>query len=295
MYRRQLLTTIGGATTFGLASSFVGAAGSDISVSHEDGMGNDWSGKDGEKEAVPEGGVFPEGTDPFDRVVIGNRAAVEFPENNQTQIVRLWNDQVDARQIGLRIVADDRLRVWKIVEFPGNAWMEVVLNEPARYRLAIDVEGELADLVEIGEFDCNQATTTIRVDESGSVSSSTTTTLIGCPEAELETVSIIAEAGRCSVEENAAAEFSNEAVVVTGNLLVPNPCYTAELGPAAMDGDTLTVTIMAKQTTTEACVQCVGSVPYTATMGFRNAYPRRVVVNHQANGRRRTVLDLEVE
>ncbi|WP_267642674.1 hypothetical protein [Haloarchaeobius amylolyticus] len=298
MRRRQLLTAIGGTASLAAVGSVGGARGRDA-TGRLDARRRYYRRRfrgfdDPETETRPQGGVFPEGKTPFARVTLGTRDGVDFPENQTARTVRLWNDSEETRTIGYRIRDGAQLRLWQIREFPAGGWLEITLNQPTDYVVAVDVEGAFGGEVEVGAFDCNVATTTIRVDDLGTVSSTTKSTLIGCPGAELVETTLSAESGRCGTLEDADVIREDEAVVVDGLVLTPNPCYTAKVVETRLEDDVLHVTIGAEKSTDVACIQCVGHVPYQSRMRFRNAYPRRVVVDHEVNGRRTRMLDTEL-
>ncbi|WP_435335088.1 hypothetical protein [Haloarchaeobius sp. TZWWS8] len=294
MRRRQLLTAIGGTASFAAVGSVGGAMGTAAAAgkgSRASAHGPDFGLED---EQEPASGVFPEGTDPFIRVSLGTRDGVDFPDNGIQRVVRIWNDSDQARKIGYRVRDAGRLRLWQIRTFPAGGWLELTLNQPSDYVVAVDVEGESTGDVYVGDFDCNTSTTTVRIDSAGVVSSTTDTTLLSCPGAELVEHTLSAESGRCGTLEEAFVSRENEDVVVDGSVLTPNPCYAARVESVEVDDDTLNVTIGASRVTDAACVQCIGHVPYQSRMRFKNAYPKRVTVDHHVNGRRIRMFDEEL-
>ncbi|WP_435360827.1 hypothetical protein [Haloarchaeobius sp. DFWS5] len=293
MRRRQLLTAIGGTAYLAAVGSVGGAVGAD------DGGYDDtrsFGGGPGfELEAEPKGGTFPEDAEPFARATLGTRESVDFADNTAPRVVRIWNDSDEERRIGFRVRDRSRVRLWQIRSFPANGWLELTVNTPAKYVVAIDVSGAEAAEIGLGAFDCNASTTSIRVDVGGIVSSTSESTLIGCPSSELVDATVTSETGRCGTLEAATVSRENEEVLVDGTVLTPNPCYTARIESVDLRDDRLTVTVGATPASEAACVECVGHVPYQSRMRFENAYPKRVVVDHEVNGRKTRMFDDELD
>ncbi|MCT9095989.1 hypothetical protein [Haloarchaeobius sp. HME9146] len=293
MRRRQLLTAIGGTASLAAVGSVGGATGR--GNNRFDARRRYYRSRYGRRAGhEPRGGTFPE-SEPFARVTLGTRDGVDFPDNQVARTIRLWNDSPEPRTIGVRIRDGKRMQLWQIREYPANGWLEITLNQPKEYVVAVDVEGRFGGQTKITDYDCNTATTTIRVEPTGTVKSTTATTRKGCPGAELLETTLTAESGRCGTLEDAEVIRENEEVVVDGLVLTPNPCYTARVTGTELKDDVLTVTIGATKSADAACIQCIGHVPYQSRMRFRNAYPKRVVVDHEVNGRKTRMVDTELE
>jgi hypothetical protein len=80
--------------------------------------------------------------------------------------------------------------------------------------------------------------------------------------------------------DEATVQFADEAVRVDGQLGTPTPCYGASLDGASLDGDTLVVAVARTAQTPDVCVQCLGTVPYDATVRFAGGLPDAVRVEH---------------
>ncbi|WP_439025712.1 hypothetical protein [Haloarchaeobius sp. DT45] len=297
MRRRQLLTAIGGTASLAAVGSVGGAMGSDRAsrVVARRRYYRSRFGLEAGLETEPQGDGFPTESEPFARVTLGTRDGVDFPENQVERTVKLWNDSDETRTLGVRIRDEERIQLWQIREFPPNGWLEITLNQPKDYVVAVDVDGSFGGESTIGTFDCNVATTTIRVAPDGTVESATQTTRMGCPGAELVETILTAESGTCGTLEDAEVIRENEEVVVDGRVLTPTPCYTAKVVGTELKDDVLTLTVGASKSTDAACIQCIGHVPYQSRMRFENAYPKRVVVDHEVNGRRTRMVDTELE
>ncbi|QSG13747.1 hypothetical protein [Halapricum desulfuricans] len=102
------------------------------------------------------------------------------------------------------------------------------------------------------------------------------------------------EAGCGGPDETASVSFDTERteIAVDGAIGAANPCQEATL--AAVDDatgtGTVTVTVGTKPTG-DVCVQCLGRVEYTATIGFEGTLPDRIVVEH-GEGDLETVADV---
>lgn len=105
-------------------------------------------------------------------------------------------------------------------------------------------------------------------------------------EARLRIVdrSFAAADGECAGGTDAVGEatvaFDAETVRVDGRLGTPTPCYGAALRDASLEGDTLVVAVARTSPPSEACVQCLGAVPYDATVRFAGGLPDEVTVEH---------------
>lgn len=93
--------------------------------------------------------------------------------------------------------------------------------------------------------------------------------------------SLAARDGDCgSGEDVARVAFDGDAVRVDGSLATPTPCHGAALADARLDGTRLVVAVRTTDPSSEACVQCLGAVPYEATVRFEGGLPAEVRVEH---------------
>jgi len=101
-----------------------------------------------------------------------------------------------------------------------------------------------------------------------------------------------AEKGRCGGPgSSTTVTFDDGAgeIVVEGSISAPTPCHSTSLSGASYDpsSDTLTLTIGIDAPDEDVvCVQCVGSVPYTARAGFDGGLPGSVKIVHDGMKRR---------
>lgn len=289
MQRRHLLHALGGTIAIGLAGC-LGEPG----------------GPTTESESTPtrttprrDGDWDPGASEPFQSVTIGTRTDVDFPNNNRPPEIRIWNDAATAREVTMTLRTPESVRMATTVEFPADGWLRMVVNEPGTYTLEIDIEGERADEIEVtGWFDCNETTSRVTLHPDGELSTRTVSTEIACRGPEVRGQTFSAERGSCDGSEDASVTFDDEAVTVTGRVRTPTPCYDLELASATVANDAefgpsgddvLVVTVATAGTQDEACVDCIGSVPYTATIDVANAYPSNVRVVHRSMGEERTV------
>jgi len=94
--------------------------------------------------------------------------------------------------------------------------------------------------------------------------------------------SFTADDGACADgdTDGPTVRFDDETVRVDGRLGTPTPCHGAALDEAALDGATLVVAVARTASTADACVQCLGAVPYEATVRFAGGLPDAVRVEH---------------
>jgi hypothetical protein len=95
--------------------------------------------------------------------------------------------------------------------------------------------------------------------------------------------SFTAREGDCGTGEDAASvSFDGDAVRVDGSLAAPTPCHGAALAGTRLadDGDRLVVAVDPTDPGQEVCVQCLGAVPYDATVRFEGRLPEEVRVEH---------------
>lgn len=111
----------------------------------------------------------------------------------------------------------------------------------------------------------------------------------GDPAAEFEVRDVSSGSG----ENTATVAFEEDAVTVDGVIGGRNGCYTARLREAETAEGALRVLVEAYEDRAEdeACTDALVDIEYAATVGFDDALPERVVVEHDSMGEVRTVAD----
>jgi hypothetical protein len=72
--------------------------------------------------------------------------------------------------------------------------------------------------------------------------------------------------GSCGSEARAEITQTAEGITATGQLVTPTPCYLATLEDASVEDGTATFRIDAERDPdVDACVECVGTVPFELT------------------------------
>lgn len=174
------------------------------------------------------------------------------------------------------------------IEFAADAYLAVTLNEPADYRIAVDLadgdEAETRFEVSRSSFDCNSAGTDVGVMADGRIETMSMSTAMGCPGPDVADSELSVGKGSCGERHSASVEFDGETVRVDGAVRTSTPNFDLELAGASYDRETgaLTVRIRATESDGAAGVQCVGEVPYEATVGFDHDLPSEVAVVHQS-------------
>lgn len=293
MRRRQLLAALGSTIPLGLA----GCAERSTGEPTTDGTPASTS----DTPTKTDDGTPEPGTDePFERITVGSRRGVAFPDNNRSRVIRIRNDATTARAMTITLRAAGEKRLQTDVEFPAGGWLRMVVTEPAAYTLEVAVAGSVAGTVSIprSSFDCNASTTTVEVTPDGDLSTTTVSTEMACPGPAIVDRSFSAGRGTCGTGGDARVTFADGTVTVEGTVRAPDPCHGLELVSATLrnaeaygDGtdDVLVVTVATTESQGGVCVQCVGAIPYTAGVSFEHAYPSNVRVVHRSMGEERTV------
>jgi len=93
--------------------------------------------------------------------------------------------------------------------------------------------------------------------------------------------------------DEAAVEFADGVVLVTGTTHGSQACYTAKLDGVAYDPDSeaLTVTVASVRTAADdgVCADCIAEVEYSVRVAFEGGRPDSVRVVHVRGDGRRTV------
>ncbi|WP_135828489.1 hypothetical protein [Halorussus halobius] len=229
-------------------------------------------------------GVDSSDAEPFRTLSVGSREAVTFPESNRPCSVWVWNDADEDRDLRVRVNRDARERLDRTVEFDADAYLAVELNEPGDYRVAVGLGDDRPTTFRVrpARFDCNRSTTHVRVAPDGQVETAAFSTLMGCPAPSVAERDLSVGEAECGTDHSASVEFDGEQVRVEGAVRTPEPGYDLELADASYDreADELRVEVRASEDDLWG-VQCIGEVPYEATVEFENALPGEVVVVHE--------------
>lgn len=230
-------------------------------------------------------GIDPAAEGPFQSLSVGDRDSVAFPDNNRPHDVRVWNDADESRELVVRVSRDATQLLDRTVEFDADAYLEVALNEPGDYRVAVGLAGEQPTTVRVerARFDCNASATDARVAPDGRVETVTGSTMMGCAGPEVAATDLSVEEGTCGMDNGASVALDGEQVQIEGTVRTPDPGYDLELADASYDaeGDELAVSVRATEGDLVG-VQCVGEVPYEATVDFEYDLPGEVVVVHES-------------
>lgn len=233
-------------------------------------------------------------TEPAGTVTVGSRANVAFPDANRPRTVALWNDTGGRVDLGVVVERGDAAASGREFSLADGEWVRVELEEPGEYvvRAAVDGEDRWSREFYPSSFDCNSRFTQAALGPDGAMATRSGGTAQACRPPGVSGTTLDASDGECAsdLEHEARVSFSDGAVTVDGRVRTPTPCYRLAVQDASYgdDGETLTVELAA---TAEdgACVECVGSVPYDATVDCHTAYPGRVVVAHVVDGERTVV------
>lgn len=240
-------------------------------------------------------GVESDAENPFRTVELGKREDAAFAENNRPRGLLVWNAVESARTIRLSVAQKGETLFDERIEFEADAYLNVVLNDPADYRVSLGVSGDSSAgsstfSVPRASFDCNSATTHVGVMTDGAVETQTVSTAMACPGPKVADTGFQAGEGQCGKEHSASVTFgSQDRVLLRGAVRTPNPRTPITLADASYDkdADTLTVRVKAEQSESDsssgAGTQCVGEVPYEAEVTFENDFPGTVVVVHESN------------
>ncbi len=291
MNRRQLLRRSG---ALAAAAGLAGCIGSSDTGSGPDTTTDSGTSDGGDDSATTDegrerfSGVRSDDDEPFETVAVGDRESVVFPENNKPYGVRVWNAADDARRIDLQVSKRADILVDRTVEFAADAYLELALNEPADYSVSVglaDADEETTFEVERSQFDCNQSGTDVGVGADGRVETMSMSTAMACSGPKVADSSLSVGDGDCGKTHSASVAFESEAVAVEGAVRTPTPRSDLELAAASYDRETDALTVrIAEKAPEESGVgtQCIGEVPYEATVNFDYALPETVVVVHES-------------
>lgn len=94
--------------------------------------------------------------------------------------------------------------------------------------------------------------------------------------------------------QSVTATLSDGTLVLGGVIKAGTPCHVATVESASAKRRTVEVTVGVESDGSGACVQCVGSVEYEATLEYDGATPEHVVVRHRTMDGTTTVLDSDI-
>lgn len=243
-------------------------------------------------------GLRSDDEEPFRTIAVGSREEVVFPDNNRPREVRVWNDADAIREISLRVVREGEPVLDRTVAFAADAYLTVVVNEPADYRIGVGLAGADATTFELSResFDCNSAMTDVGVLTDGRIETISMSTAMGCPGPEVADADFSTGEGACGTDHRAAVDFVGERVRVDGAVRTATPRANLALAEANYDRETgaLTVRVRASQSDdSDMGTQCVGEVPYETTVDFDHDLPSKVMVVHETPEETVTVTRVE--
>jgi len=251
---------------------------------------------------TPDEAVF--GTDadePFESITVGSRDGVENPDDNRPHGVNVWNAAEEDRTLTIAVRRGSATVLEETITFPGDGYLSMTLAEPGDYRIPIREDGEELGVVTVsrGRFDCNSSATNVDVPPDGEIRATVISTMVACRTTGPSDPTFESAEGTCTSDapgdgERAAVSF-DDGVSIEGAILAPNPCHRATLVGVTETDDSLTVTVGVEDAREEdtACVECVGSVGYTATFDPGIAPPEQVIVVHDNHQGETTVATAE--
>ncbi|WP_135852687.1 hypothetical protein [Halorussus salinus] len=285
MNRRQLLRRTG---ALAAATGLAGCIGSSGTGSGPGTTGDGTTERTTTEARERFSGVRSDDDEPFETVAVGDRESVPFPDNNRAYGVRVWNAADEARRIDLQVSTGADILVDRTAEFAADAYLELALNEPADYSVSVglaDADDETTFEIERSRFDCNQSGTDVGVTADGRVETMSMSTAMGCPGPRVADSDLSVGEGECGKTHSASVAFEAEEAAVEGAVRTPTPRSDLELAAASYDRETgtLTVRVVEKEPDESGVgTQCIGEVPYEATVTFDNALPETVVVVHES-------------
>ena len=292
MNRRDLLGSLGAAG----ALAFAGCAADDAGDPDDTTTDDPGGGGDEPDDSFDR---LDRDADPVESFAVGDREDVSFPENNGPHHLRVYNGADQARSTTLSLQRDGETALDRTVEVPSGRRVDVTLNEPAIYRLAIELDGE-DDVtgtpveVERSWFDCNSSFTAAVVGPDGAVETRTLSTALGCPGPDVADAAIEHADGSCGDADRASVRFTDERVRVSGTHRAPTPCHGLALSSAELRSDPEEQTLVVTVETADrrgGCVECIGTIPYEATVDVEHGYPPTVRVVHTGPSGERVVAE----
>jgi len=231
-------------------------------------------------------------------ITVGDPDAVPFPSAQPPHELALCNDGDTERTAAVEITADENETLLeRDITVSADETITFVLVEPRSYTISIttsdpDSGGESSTTVGVDRkpFDCTRSQTTVTLRENGTSTDSTSRST-SCPEPAVTDTSLEIKAQDCTsgTDGTATVAFADEAVVVTGQIITPTPCYEPSLADVTYDDrrDVLTVVVDSGEQTADSCADCLGVVDYEATIDLDGRYPGHVEVRHETRGESR--------
>jgi len=298
MRRRTLLaragTVLGAGTVAGcLSEDDTVGGGTDDTATDEPTTGDPTTDRDGDTQRPAEI-VTPEpGEDPVATIPLGDREDVAFPDNNRPHEVHLVNAADHGRAIRGDVRRSDSLVRQIEAQVPTRGYVRVTLQTPATYTVDVAVDDDRQTVtVERQQFDCNSSLTTVAVPASGSLDTRVESTMAGCVAPEVGDATVESGEGDCADDQDDRAQVTvdSEIVRIDGTVVTATPCHRATLAEARVTERTLTVVVEATPTD-DACVECVGAIPYEGVVEMAHDHPDVVRVVHRGPRGERTVTD----
>ncbi|WP_137287327.1 hypothetical protein [Halorussus salinisoli] len=285
MNRRELLHRASALAAVAGVAGCLGSAGSDSPPTDREPTTDSGATTDDARGRFS--GVRSDHDDPFRTISVGSREEVAFPDNNQPRGVRVWNAADESREISVRVARSAEILVDRTLDFEADAYLELVLNEPADYALSVGLADGDATTVDISRtsFDCNQTGTDAGVMPDGRVETMSMSTAMACHGPEVADAALSVGRRSCGTEHRATVGFEGERVRMDGAVRTPTPQSDLSLAGTDYDrtADALTVRVRASETDDgDPGTQCVGEVTYEATVDFEYALPDEVAVVHES-------------
>ncbi|WP_226479606.1 hypothetical protein [Natrinema amylolyticum] len=190
------------------------------------------------------------------------------------------------------------------LDLPAGEGLEIVLVEPRSYAVSVTTssddgtsESTVTDGISRRPFDCTRSRTRITLRETGIGTASSSTT-IPCPVPDVVDASLAVGEGQCADRtdgDRAGVEFTDETVVIEGDIGTPTPCHDLSLAETAYDEDRdlLAVTVAVGDQVADNCVDCLGTVGYEARIDLEGRYPDTVAVRHESRDETRRITAAE--
>lgn len=289
MRRRDLLAAVAGGT--GIAVAGCTASGREIGDlgSDETHLGSDEAHL-GSDEAQP----ASERDDQYD---VGSPDEADGGDAVPHRVI-VENAGDERREVGVRISIDGESAFDDSRELAAADRLVFRLLEPTGYRLSIEADGSRSDLrLEGASTDCTESETTITLRDDG-ISTEMESTSGDC-RSEGTTTGYEFESGdgECAgagETDRASVAFEEDVVRVEGVVETPTPCHRLSLADLETDAEgCLEIVVAVDEPAVDLCVECLGTVPYTAAIDRPDDPPKSVAVVYERGGERRTVESVE--
>lgn len=125
----------------------------------------------------------------YETVAIGDRDAVENPDDNRPHNVYIWNPVEAPRQIDVEIISHDgssegeEIELEESYDVPGDADVAIELLEPADYMVTVGSPADGSEKrfsVDRESFDCNWYDYQVTVHPDGHIQKTGIATTMGC-------------------------------------------------------------------------------------------------------------------